>query len=48
MAQRQLGVEGFDDDPIVRHAFHEFVADKPAWYAICDGAKQLPAHPTKS
>ena len=34
-----------DDDPVVRNRFHEFVGDKPAWYSICDDAKQFPAHP---
>lgn len=34
-----------DDDPGVRNRFHEFVADKPAWYDICDDAKQFPHHP---
>ena len=37
-----------DDDPIVRNRFHEFVADKPAWYEICDAAKQFAHHPVKS
>ncbi|WP_421981126.1 GFA family protein [Roseibium sp.] len=35
----------FDDDPGVRNTFHEFVAEKPAWYEICDGARQFPGHP---
>ena len=38
----------FDDDPIVRNLFHGFVASKPAWYEICDNAKQFPEHPTQS
>lgn len=38
----------FDDDPQVRNRFHEFTADKPAWYEICDDAKQFPGHPTRS
>ena len=38
----------FDDDPIVRNLFHEFVINKPAWYEICDSAKQFPEHPVKS
>jgi hypothetical protein len=38
----------FDDDPIVRNRFHEFVSGKPAWYKICDDAKQFPEHPVKS
>ena len=37
-----------DDDPVVRNAFHEFVGSKPAWYSICDGAKQFEAHPKKA
>lgn len=36
-----------DDDPGVRNRFHEFVAEKPAWYAICDDAKQFAGHPQK-
>ncbi len=28
--------------------FHEFVADKPDWYEICDTAKQFAGHPVKS
>jgi hypothetical protein len=37
-----------DDDPVVRNRFHEFVDNKPAWYEICDGAKQFAAHPVKA
>jgi hypothetical protein len=37
----------FDDDPIVRNRFHEFVSAKPAWYEISDGAKQFAHHPTR-
>ena len=37
-----------DDDPIVRNRFHEFVSSKPAWYEICDDAKQFLEHPVKS
>lgn len=37
-----------DDDPQVRNRFHEFTADKPPWYEICDDAKQFPGHPTRS
>lgn len=37
-----------DDDPIVRNRFHEFVSSKPAWYEICDDAKQFQEHPVKS
>lgn len=28
--------------------FHEFVAEKPSWYEICDGAKQFDGHPVVS
>ena len=37
----------FDDDPIVRNEFHEFVSAKPDWYDICDTAKQFLEHPAK-
>ena len=36
-----------DDDPIVRNRFHEFVSSKPAWYEICDNARQFSEHPVK-
>ncbi len=34
-----------DDDPRLRVQLHEFVAEKPAWYDICDGAPQFQGHP---
>jgi hypothetical protein len=34
-----------DDDPIVRNGLHDFVGSKPAWYDICDDAKQSPGDP---
>ena len=34
-----------DGDPGVRNRFHEFVAEKPAWYDICDDAKRFEGHP---
>lgn len=37
-----------DDDPGVRNRFHEFVTEKPVWYAICDDAKQFADHPVRS
>ncbi|WP_215906450.1 GFA family protein [Phenylobacterium glaciei] len=37
-----------DSDPGVRNRFHEFVAEKPAWYEICDGAKQFAGHPVRA
>lgn len=34
------------DDPIsVRNAFHEFVAEKPDWYRLCDDAPRYDGHP---
>lgn len=36
-----------DSDPEVRNRFHEFVDEKPAWYAICDDARQFATHPVK-
>ena len=41
-----IAANAFDDDPVVRNGFHEFVAEKPEWYAICDGAKQFAGHPS--
>jgi hypothetical protein len=40
-----VNAQCFDDALGVRNRFHEFVADKPDWYEICDGAKQFPGHP---
>lgn len=37
-----------DDDPGVRPRFHEFVAEKPPWYDICDDARQFAGHPVKA
>ena len=37
-----------DDDFGLRPRFHEFVDEKPAWYEICDDAKQFPRHPVRS
>lgn len=37
-----------DGDPGVRNRFHEFVAEKPAWYEICDGAKQFEGYPVRA
>lgn len=36
-----------DEDPGVRNRFHEFVAEKPPWYEICDTAKQFERHPVR-
>jgi hypothetical protein len=37
-----------DDDPLVRNRFHEWVSAKPAWYEICDGARQFAEDPVKA
>ena len=43
-----IAANTFDDDPVVRNRFHEFVAEKPTWYDICDSAKQFDGHPVQS
>ena len=43
-----IAANALDDDPVVRNRFHEFVSEKPAWYDICDEAKQFDAHPSKA
>jgi hypothetical protein len=35
-----IAANAFDTDWGLRNQFHEFVAEKPAWYEICDGAPQ--------
>jgi len=40
-----INAQCLDDDPIARNQLHEFVAEKPDWYEICDGAKQSATHP---
>jgi hypothetical protein len=35
----------FDDKLQITNMFHEFVKEKPSWYAICDEAKQFLEHP---
>ena len=37
-----------DTDLEIRNRFHEFVGEKPNWYAICDDVKQFEGHPVKS
>ena len=37
-----------DGELLVRNRFHEFVAEKPEWYGICDDAKQFPAHHSRA
>lgn len=43
-----IAANTLDADPVVRNRFHEFVAEKPDWYDICDGAKQFDHHPFPS
>ncbi|MEE4349242.1 MAG: GFA family protein [Pacificimonas sp.] len=38
----------FDDPLPLTVKFHEFVAEKPDWLPICDGAKQFDGHPVKA
>jgi len=38
----------FDDELGISNGFHEFVSEKPGWYAICDGARQFPLQPPAS
>lgn len=38
----------FDDPLDLTVRFHEFVAEKPAWLPICDGASQFDGHPQKA
>ncbi|MGB7405822.1 MAG: GFA family protein [Pacificimonas sp.] len=38
----------FDTPLPLENRFHEFVAEKPNWYAICDSAKQFDHHPQKA
>lgn len=40
-----LNAHCLDDDPQVRVRFHEFVAEKPAWYDICDDAVRFAGQP---
>ncbi|PVX35326.1 GFA family protein [Janthinobacterium sp. 78] len=41
-----ISVNCLDDDPEVRIQFHVYVGSKPAWYEICDNAKQFQESPT--
>ena len=41
-----VSVNCLDDDPEVRIQFHVYVGSKPAWYEICDNAKQFQESPT--
>ena len=43
-----LPANALDSEFGLRNQFHEFVAEKPSWYEICDGAKQFDGHPVSS
>ncbi|WP_417580104.1 GFA family protein [Pelagibacterium sp.] len=40
-----IAANTLDSEIEVRNSFHEFVCEKPAWYGICDEAKQYDGHP---
>ncbi|WP_248156386.1 GFA family protein [Roseibium sediminicola] len=40
-----IAANALDTDIGTRNKFHEFVAEKPSWYEICDSAKQFAGHP---
>lgn len=40
-----IAADALDDDPGLTNQFHEFVAEKPSWYDICDDARQFEGHP---
>ena len=40
-----IAANALDDGLEVKNSFHEFVDEKPAWYQICDDAKQSNGHP---
>ncbi|HEU4429886.1 MAG TPA: GFA family protein [Myxococcota bacterium] len=42
-----IAASALDDDPGLRAALHEHVAEKPAWYEILDGLPQYPGSPPK-
>ena len=43
-----LAATALDDDPGIRPALHEHVADKAPWYEILDGLPQYPGDPPKA
>jgi len=42
-----VNAQCFDSALPLQVQFHEFVGDKPDWYAICDQATQYVGHPVK-
>ena len=43
-----ISAQVLDGDLEIRNRFHEFVAEKPSWYEICDSAEQFEGHPVTS
>ncbi|MEQ8701946.1 MAG: GFA family protein [Bauldia litoralis] len=43
-----IAANALDTEIGLENQFHEFAAEKPSWYEICDGAKQFDGHPTFS
>ncbi len=43
-----IAANTLDGDIGVKNRFHEFVAEKPSWYEICDTAEQFDGHPVSS
>ncbi len=40
-----IAANTLDTDISIKNSFHEFVAEKPAWYEIGDDARQFEGHP---
>ncbi|NNE83107.1 MAG: GFA family protein [Alphaproteobacteria bacterium] len=43
-----IAANALDTELGLKNQFHEFVAEKPSWSDICDGAKQSDKHPASS
>lgn len=43
-----IAANTLDSELVLGNQFHEFVAEKPTWYKICDDAQQSTGHPTSS
>ena len=43
-----IAANALDSELVLKNRFHEFVAEKPSWYEICDSAKQFERYPTPS
>ena len=43
-----IAANALDTDISLNNQFHEFVAEKPSWYDICDDAPQSDGHPSLS